>query len=146
MATEIENLQELMTQFVGSSKKIVHSDITNLTSPGENLLSVVLKVDLTIRDEETGKDENLHGVAKCIHSNVVHHIVRQFEKKFYTRELNWYTKIVPALQDFVKERELGGCFDLFPRLIAYRANLLGETVEVDENAVLLMENLIASGK
>lgn len=146
MSEEIKNLQELLSQCVGPNKKIISSDISKLTAPGENYLSVVLKVDVVLRDEESGKEEKIHGVGKCLHSDNVHEMLRNFGKANYKTELAFYTEILPTLQNFVKEKKLKRNFDIFPKLIAYRPNLHGENDEVDENSILLMENLKMDGE
>lgn len=146
MAEKIQNLEELLTQFLGSKKKIVSSDISRLTPPGENYLSVVLKVDVVLRDEETGIEENMRGVGKCIHSSDVHESMVRYGKMNYNSEKIWYTIIVPTLENFLKEERFDRNFDLFPKLIAYRANLHGKNDEVDSDSILLMENLTADGK
>lgn len=146
MTEEIKNLQELLSQYVGPHKKIISSEISKLTAPGENYLSVVLKVDVVVRDETTGKEEKVNAVGKCLHSNDVHQMLRNFGKKNYETELAFYTEILPTLQEFVKEKGLKRNFDIFPKLIAYRPNLNGETDEVDENSILLMENLDVEGE
>lgn len=146
MVTEIKKLQELVSQYVGTNGKVVSSDISNLTAPGDNYLSVMLKVDIFLKDEETHKEETIHAVAKCIHSSDVHPFLQHLGKMGYKNELAFYTKIIPTLQKFAEERNLQRDFDIFPKLIAFRPNLHGENEEVDENSILLMENIKSLGK
>lgn len=145
MIEEIKNLQELLSQYVGPNKKVVATDISPLTDPGENYLSVMLKVDVVLRDEQTSQEEKVHAVGKCIHSSEVHQFLQDIGKMNYKSELAFYTEIIPTLQSFANERGLEHDYDIFPKLIAYRANLHGTDDEVDENSVLLMENMKVSG-
>lgn len=146
MAQEIKNLPELLTQYVGPNKKVISSNVSKLLAPGENYISVVLKVDVVLKDEENGKEATLSAVGKCLHSNDVNEIFKTVGKITYKYEKAWYTEIVPTLQNFVEERGFKGNFDIFPKLIAYRANLHGENDEVDDDCILLLENLSVNGK
>lgn len=146
MAAEIKNLQELLNQHFDAKKKLVSSNISMLTAPGENYMSVMLKVDLILKDEDTNKEEKLYAVGKSIHSSDVNQFLQGAAKMGYVNESAFYSIIVPTLQDFVTEKSLKRDFDIFPKLIAYRPNLHGEHDEVDENSLLLMENLKISGK
>lgn len=143
---EIRNLEELLVPYIGEKKKVISSDVSHFTAPGENYISVVLKVDAVIEDGETGKQETLHGVGKCIHTSNINEILVFLGKESYKREQFWYTEIIPVLQNFAKEKGLSRNFDLFPRVIAYRANLIGEKDVVDEDSILLIENLAPLGK
>lgn len=146
MAMEIKKLQELLSQYIGPNKKVVSSEISNLTAPGDNYLSVVLKVDIVLKDESTAEEETIHAVGKFIHSTNVNTVLQNAAKKGYKNESVFYSNIVPALQNFAKERGFQRDFDIFPRLIAFRPNLHGENDEVDENSILLMENIKTLGK
>lgn len=146
MAVEIKNLQNIFQEYVGSNKKLISSEISPLTAPGENYLSVMLKVDAVLKDEETGKEEVVHAVGKCIHSSGVHQFLLDIEKVNYKNEMAFYTEIIPTLQNFAKEKGLKKDFDIFPTLFAHRANLLGNSDEVDENSILLMENMKVNGE
>lgn len=146
MATEIKNVQGLISQYIGPNKKVVSNEITNLTAPGDNYLSVVLKVDIVLEDESTGNEEILYAVGKCIHLADVNKFLQEASKMGYKNESAFYSNIVPALKKFVSERNLQRDFDIFPQLIAYRPNLHGENGEVDENSILLLENIKILGK
>lgn len=145
MANEIKNLESLLSSYLGPNKKVISSNISNLTAPGENYLSVVLKVEVVIRNEENGKEETLNAVAKCLHSGN-NEMAKMFGKMNYDNEKNWYTEIVPTLENFLKDRGVKINFDFFPKLIGYRANLHGENDEIDEDSVILLENLAVNGK
>lgn len=144
---QVKNLQELLAPFIGPKKKIVSSNVCNLVAPGENYLTEVAKVDLDIQDQDSGKNETIHAVGKCVQPESTNKYLSRLSRNAYKREKIWYTEILPVLQDFVKENEsFKRNFDLFPKLIAYRSNLHSENDEIDEDAILLMENLAHKGK
>lgn len=146
MQEEIKNLPELLSQHVGTNKKVISSTVSKLTAPGENYLSVVLRVDVVLKNEDDGHEEKLSAVGKCLHSGDVNEMFKMIGKMNYNYEKAWYAEIVPTLQSFLKERGFEGNFDIFPKLIAYRANLQGDEGEVDGDSILLMENLNEEGK
>ncbi|XP_018569809.1 uncharacterized protein LOC108909861 isoform X2 [Anoplophora glabripennis] len=63
---KIEKLQEVLSGYIKKSQIISDKKITNLTAPGENFGSVMLKLDITLKDEKDGTEEELHAVAKMI--------------------------------------------------------------------------------
>lgn len=146
MTLEVKNLQELISEHLGAHKKIISSEVSRLTAPGENYLSVVVKIDLVLKNEETNSEEKLHAVGKCIHSDDVHEELKNFGKENYNSELAFYNYILPTLQKFAKKQGLKKNYDIFPKLIAFRPNLHGNNNEVDEHSILLMENMIVNGK
>lgn len=145
MGVEVKNLGELITRFI-PNKTVISTDVDFLTAPGENYVSVVVGVDAFLKDDDTGKVEKLSMVGKCVPIREGHQEAMNFGKENYKSELNFYQVIVPTLQEFAKERGLKRDFDLFPKLVAYRANLHGENDEPDENCILLFENLSVDGK
>lgn len=146
MPAEVKKLAELISKYIGPNKELVSSSVENLLAPGENYLSVILKIDIVLRNQEIGNEEKLCAVGKTIHSGDVHEVFKFVEKIIFKYEENWYTKIVPTLQNFLKEKRFTGNFDIFPELIACRNNLHGENEEVDEDSILLLENLRVNGE
>lgn len=142
MTERVKNIPALLSQYIGPNKIIVSSKVSNLTAPGENYLSLALKIDVLLKDKISGKEEKLYGAAKCVTNP---HSIESW-KKSYNRELAFYIEILPTLQKFAEEQCLKSNFDLFPKLIAYRPNLHGENDEVDENSILVLENLKIDGK
>lgn len=147
MTEDIKDLPKLLQKYVGSNKTIVKSEIGRLIPPGENLLSIILKVDVVLKDDETGDVEVIHAVAKRIHSgDNINQMIQEIEKMFHKREVAWYTKIVPTFEKFLEAEGFRGSYDIFPKLYAYRNNLHGENDVVDEDAVILLENLVVKGE
>lgn len=141
---KIENLQELITQYVGPDKVITESQIRRLTAPGENYFSTMLDVNLTLEHRKTKKEEKLHAVAKCMlppNGNMPG--PGDFT---YGNEVRFYKDILPILENFRKEEGAKRSLDIFPELYAYRPNIHGENDTVDEHAVIMLENLKTKGK
>lgn len=144
---EIKNLEQLLSQCIEPNKKVISTKVGRLTPPGENYLSLVLKVEATLLNEDTGKEEQFSGVAKCLlPPKEGNEMFVEFGKNNYRTELVFYTEIIPTLQKFAKDRGLKRNTDIFPKLLAYRANLHGENDEVDADSVLLLENMAVNGK
>ncbi|XP_018569812.1 uncharacterized protein LOC108909863 [Anoplophora glabripennis] len=139
----IENLQEVLSGYIKKSQRISDKKITNLTAPGENYGSIMLKLDVTLKDENDGTEEELHAVAKMIPE-------QEFVRKIFNTQVTFknevamYNVIAPTLRDFQRENGVNEVIDCFPDFYGARINL-GEHGTVDENAVLILENLDFKG-
>lgn len=140
---KIENLEELISEYIGKDKQITEVQVSRLTETNENFGSTMLKIDLTL-NKRTGKSENLSIVAKLLPESEF------FQKLFNVQETfklesAFYGTIVPTLQAFQKEQGVEDVLDLFPRFYGSRNNLYGGE-RIDGNAVILLENLKVYGK
>ncbi|CAH1995749.1 unnamed protein product [Acanthoscelides obtectus] len=140
---KIEKLEDLVADHIDKQKKIVESKVARLTQPGENYGSEMLKVDLLLKGEESGTGDQLSVVAKLIPEDEVARKIFNVQYSFVA-EAEFYNTIVPTLQQFQKEQGMEETYDFFPKCYGARKNLDRSDI-VDENAVLLLENLIASG-
>ncbi|XP_018569781.1 uncharacterized protein LOC108909837 [Anoplophora glabripennis] len=140
----IENLQEVLSGCIKKSQRISDKKITNLTAPGENYGSTMLKLDVTLKDENDGTEEELHAVAKMIPE-------QEFVRKIFNiqvtfkNEVAMYNVIAPTLRDFQRQNGVNEVIDCFPELYGARLNLGEQNGNVDENAVLILENLNFKG-
>uniref|UniRef100_A0A6P7FB12 Uncharacterized protein LOC114328425 n=1 Tax=Diabrotica virgifera virgifera TaxID=50390 RepID=A0A6P7FB12_DIAVI len=140
----IKDLNNLLKPVLGENVEIVDKTITNLTQPGENYWSDMLRLQVTTKNKDTNATNTEHFVAKCV-------IIDEKMPKELTAagahmfkpEIAFYNEIIPAMQKFAKEHGLKEV-DFFPKLIAARYNLDGKE-HPDENAVLLLENLQVAG-
>ncbi|KAJ8940527.1 hypothetical protein NQ314_010688 [Rhamnusium bicolor] len=104
----------------------------------------MLKLDVTLKNNNDGSEEQMHAVAKQIPDN-------EFTQKVfntqvtYKNEIAMYATIMPTLQMFQKEHGVHEVIDCYPKLYGARINLHDKGDIVDENAVILLENLFASG-
>ncbi|XP_018562289.1 uncharacterized protein LOC108904286 isoform X2 [Anoplophora glabripennis] len=140
---KIVKLDQLLNGYIGDSKSIVDTKYSRLTGPGENYGSILLKVDITLENKKDNSREELHTVAKLIPEDEF------FQKIFNVQvsckvEISFYDTIVPTLQRFQKEKGVQQVMDFFPKMYASRLNL-NDSDTVDQNAVLLLENLIEAG-
>ncbi|XP_028154596.2 uncharacterized protein LOC114348171 [Diabrotica virgifera virgifera] len=126
---EIRDLEELL----GIKEEVRNVDITSLTAPGDNFGSLMLKVDVTL------KDKILHLVAKKIPQSVLYQKIFNIQVT-YRKEVELYKSIVPILEEFAKKR-----LEFFPRYYASRYNLKDNDDVIDEDAVLVLENLAVLG-
>lgn len=141
---EIRNLREVLNRSIRRQQKITEIKIENLTAPGENYGSVMLKLDVVLKDEENGQQEEIHLVAKQLPDNEI--AKRVFNNQItFKNEIAMYISIIPTLQNFQRENGVNEVIDCFSRFYGGRINLSGENGIVDEDAVIILENLILKG-
>ncbi|KAJ8936274.1 hypothetical protein NQ318_000152 [Aromia moschata] len=136
----IKEPEKLISPILGGNKKVTDVKISRLTEPGENNLSLVLKVDYVI-ENGNGTKEELYGVAKVkpIGDFVFGH------QQNYKNELAFYNIVVPTLQDFQRQQGVDDVMDIFAKLHAFRPNFHGKNDEIDDDSVIMLENLIELG-
>lgn len=142
----IKKLDELIYSYTGRGKSVVKTDISELTLPGDNYCSLMLKIDVTLKNLNNEEEEEvLHVVAKCrnYRGNSFMDVISPLQFK---KEIGFYTEVIPALEKFQREQGVQEIYDIFPKVLAFRKNLHGNDDEIDEHAVILMENLIEKGK
>ncbi|XP_030767106.1 uncharacterized protein LOC115890895 [Sitophilus oryzae] len=128
--------------------KIVHLDgdikkveVTRLTAPGENYLSLVLRVDIEV--EKNGQRHIVNAVAKRLPlgKSSMGPELHKFSMK---NEIKFYVEILPILTKFSSEYGVD-CRQLYPKYYGSRLSLDPTQTEADEESVLLLENLIPEG-
>ncbi|XP_056648855.1 uncharacterized protein LOC130453246 [Diorhabda sublineata] len=137
---KIKNLDELIKKYHGENVQIVDKKMTNLTAPGENYLSDIFKLDVTIKNKN-GNESIEHYVAKSV--LIKPDMSSDMNVEIFKNEILFYTTVIPTIRQFAKEHGLQDK-DVFPELIAARMNL-DHTDKTDENAVLILENLAEKG-
>lgn len=140
----IKNLQEVLSEYIKSNQRISDQKIANLTSPGENYGSVMLKLDITLKDEKNGTKEELHTVAKMIPAQDFLRDMFNIQVSF-KHEIAMYNVIAPLLRSFQRENGVDEVIDCFPEFYGARINLRKDNDIVDEDAVLILENLNFKG-
>ncbi|XP_018562291.1 uncharacterized protein LOC108904287 isoform X2 [Anoplophora glabripennis] len=140
---KIVKLDQLLNGYIGDSKSIVDTKFSRLTGLGENYGSILLKVDITLENKKDNSREELHAVAKLIPEDKL--LQKLFNIQVSCKvEIGFYDTIVPTLQRFQKDKGVQQVMDFFPKMYASRLNLNGSDT-VDQDAVLLLENLIEAG-
>jgi hypothetical protein len=135
-AEQIKNIEDLIP--LGDGKKIVDYKIKRLTTPGENRGSLMLKVDFTVKTS-TGNEE-IYAAAKAVLPNEF--IQEHFNTPVtFRNEIAFYKKIIPLLQDFQRQHGVKDVIDFVPKYYGSRLNLKGDEGNMDQDAVLLLENL-----
>lgn len=140
-----DDLENFIKKCVGPTKEVINTHIENLTAPGDNYWSTMLKIDITLRNKENNKEEQLHAVAKTINPGgselFKEHVMPQFKN-----EITFYTEIVPTLQEFQREQGVTEVLNLFPKVYGTRKNISGIGDEMDGSSIIVFENLKAQGK
>ncbi|XP_023026351.2 uncharacterized protein [Leptinotarsa decemlineata] len=142
--SEIEKFEDLLKKHIGENNDIVDVKIENLVAPGENFGGELLKLEIITRDKEKGTEENYHAVAKKIPTNELFQKIFNIQQTF-KGEINFYDKVVPALQNFQRENGVQNVLNCFAKLYGARINLDENSEVVDRNAVIVLENLQRSG-
>lgn len=122
---------------------IKNVEMSRLTSPGENFISLVLKAHFTV--EKDGQSKVLSTVAKRLsmgeRKNIKFHAIPM------RNEIKFYNEIVPLLTDFAEEHNIED-LDFFPEYLGSRFSCDPEKIkkeEADADSFLLLENLIPQG-
>ncbi|XP_050512666.1 uncharacterized protein LOC126888443 [Diabrotica virgifera virgifera] len=136
----IKDLNNLLKPALGENVEIVDKTITNLTQPGDNYFSDMLKLQVTTRNKDTNATNTEHFVAKCCIADAD---MAAQSSSLFKPEIAFYKEIVPTMQKFLKEHGQKEV-EIFPKLIAARYNLDGKE-EPDGDAVLVLENLQVAG-
>ncbi|XP_072393445.1 uncharacterized protein [Diabrotica undecimpunctata] len=137
---KIKNFEELVSDYIGPNKIVVDTKVSNLTAPGENYLSDIIKIDIVLKDKVSSKNEELSLVAKLC-------ITHEFMGPTYNitkNEIIFYKDIIPAIKRFHKKHGLPYP-SFYPDFAGGRINLTGDADKADEDAVLILENLVAKG-
>lgn len=142
---DIKDLNGLMKDYIGPNKEIVDVKKERLTAPGENYCSIMMKLDITLKDVATGKEEILHAVAKTMNTEVAD-FFRQAAPPQFKKEIAFYTEVIPTLQQFQRDQGVTDVMDFFPKLYAARKNIHGNDDEIDDECVIVLENLKEQGQ
>ncbi|KAH1021148.1 hypothetical protein HUJ04_010698 [Dendroctonus ponderosae] len=88
----IKDLENVITGIDGEIKKI---DISRLTAPGENFMSLVFRVDIQV--EKDGKVETVHVVAKRLPAV----LKIDFNALAMRHEIKWYFDKIRGVGNYV---------------------------------------------
>ncbi|XP_030767132.1 uncharacterized protein LOC115890909 [Sitophilus oryzae] len=120
---------------------IKNAEYTRLTAPGENFLSLVLRVDIDV--ERDGKKKTVSTVAKRVplgSNNFALHMNIQSMKN----EIKFYSDLIPILTKFASENGVDAS-ELFPKYYGSRLSLDSINGDADREALIVLENLIPLG-
>ncbi|XP_072393448.1 uncharacterized protein [Diabrotica undecimpunctata] len=139
----IKNIEKLLESHIDEGKQIIRTEITNLVEPGENYGGELFKIDVTIQESNTKKEEVWHLVGKIIPQKERAQAAFNVQITFKS-EIAFYEKIVPELQKFQKKYNIKEILNCFPKYYGSRLNLNGSD-KVDRDGVILLENLKIKG-
>lgn len=140
---KIKKLEELVSQYIDDTKKIVETRVSRHVFASEAPGSTVLIIDVVLKDETRYTQEILSVVAKLLPERKF--FQRVFNSKVtFKNEVTFYKTVIPVLESFLKESGVKETLDYFPKFYGARLNLEGDCDRVDEDAVLILEE--AKGK
>ncbi|KAK9751547.1 Ecdysteroid kinase-like family [Popillia japonica] len=139
----IKDLDEIIRQHFGNSKKFVSYTAKSLLGPGENYGSEIFKVNIKVLDEKY-EEEIVSVIAKAAPPNQL--LANMFNtKETFRREIEIYNTVFPTINAFAEEKGIPHFIDFVPKCFGGRISLNPEAKEADQDAVLILENLIESG-
>ncbi|KAF7273356.1 hypothetical protein GWI33_013932 [Rhynchophorus ferrugineus] len=137
---EIKGLEQLLNLPKGAT---VEQTVTRLTAPGENYGSLMLKIDIKIK-EESSEEKYLHLVGKCLPPNKEMQEIFDVDTTF-RKEILWYTEAIPTFHSFEKSGDTENAPYCFPKLYGSRLSLKPESNALDDDVLILLENLVVQG-
>lgn len=140
---DIKCVDQIIKPHLEQNVEILKYNVQRLTKPGENYGSLMLSVDITVTDEKN-QEKIISLVAKMCPPNPW--LKTMFNTPVtFKKEEAVYKEISVALKAFEKECGLSGLTYYFPQYYGSRLSLNATSNEVDDDAVLLLENLKVQG-
>ena len=141
---EIRNLAELIRPVLGPDRQLVSYKSSNLLSTGDNYGSVMLAIELTLKNSKTGVEEKLQCVGKmCPPSDFLWKLFNV--KATVKKEIAMFNLVLPRLQRFQRDEGLGWVIETFAKCYGSRISLDPDSNVVDKDAIILLENLKVQG-
>ncbi|XP_030767164.1 uncharacterized protein LOC115890940 [Sitophilus oryzae] len=120
---------------------IKNVEVTRLTAPGENYLSLVLRVDIEV--EKNGHRKTVNAVAKRLPLGK-DPMGGEFRYFAMNSEIKFYSEILPILTKFSSEYGVDSR-QLYAKFLGFRLSLNPTKTEADDEVTMLVENLIPQG-
>uniref|UniRef100_A0A6P7FUK7 Uncharacterized protein LOC114334184 n=1 Tax=Diabrotica virgifera virgifera TaxID=50390 RepID=A0A6P7FUK7_DIAVI len=136
----IKNLPGLINPKLDQGKFLKDFKTSRLTAAGANYGSVMLKLQLTVADKNN-EEETIDAVAKMLPDSEIFREIFHVQITF-TNEMAFYDVIVPTLQEFQRDLGIKKVIECFPKCFATRKNLLNNSNKIDDDAIILLENLV----
>ncbi|XP_043263937.1 uncharacterized protein LOC122404106 [Colletes gigas] len=141
----LRDVEPVLQQKLGKCVIVKNFTTEPLLPPGENYGSTILKVDVELKNRNTGKKEDLRLIAKMLPPTEFQRLIFNSSQTF-TKEIFMYETIVPAynkleLESGIKESEIS---HILPYFYGSRLSLQPDG-DIDDDAVFLMENLKSKG-
>ncbi|XP_060535175.1 uncharacterized protein LOC132707363 [Cylas formicarius] len=140
----IEQFEDLISDHIGPDEQMVDYKLTNLTAPGENYGSIMLKIDVVLKNNKTGQERLLDLVGKMIPRLEVMQNIFNVQVTF-KNEIAFYLELIPAVQLFLEENNILDKVSYAAQSYGGRISLDPSSEKVDENAIILLQNLKVLG-
>lgn len=138
----IPGIDQVVQPYINGGK-IVKVDLSRLTAPGENYISLVFRADFELESKNGETSEKISAVAKRLPTAPLKGKFN-YHAMSMKIEIEWYSKIVPLFKSFAKEYGLD-C-DYFPTYLGSRLSQDLDSQQPDSEAVLLVKNLLPEGR
>lgn len=139
----LRNLTNLLNANFAPKKVVEEPTVSKLLSEGENFGSVMFKLEFMVEDE-CGDKKQLTAVAKTLPNSEIFRKIFSIQTT-YTNEMAFYDIIIPTLQQFQIELGIEDVINCFPKCYATRKNLDNGSEKITDDAVIILENLLANG-
>ncbi|XP_058795107.1 uncharacterized protein LOC131666458 [Phymastichus coffea] len=132
---QLRDLQQVLRRRFGDGVDLLDFSSEALVKPGDNYGSTMLKVTASATFNDRDGVEKLHLVAKMLPTSHFQRIVYQcnFTVK---KEIFAFEEMLPVYRSLYVEE-----FDVVPKFFGARLSAEPDTYEVDDDAVILLENL-----
>lgn len=137
---EIKKFSDIFVDHLKPGSKIIHINLKKLPAAGVG--SVMVKAEVIIKPKND-TEEKLNVVAKLVPAGELAKELFEIEHVF-KNEVAFYKTIVPTLENFRKQQGVLEKLDFFAKF--YGARLSLDKNEVDDDAVLVLEDLTVKGK
>ncbi|OXU20178.1 hypothetical protein TSAR_000410 [Trichomalopsis sarcophagae] len=135
----LRNPQSVLRKKLGKDLEVLDFESDSLVKAGDNYGSTILKARVTVRRRKDAEKEDLHLVAKMLPPTEYQRIV--FDSAFtFKKEIFLYEELIPMYRCLYS-----GAFDVVPECYGSALSSKDDAEEVDESAVILLENLKVKG-
>lgn len=137
----IRDIETVLQPHLGGSK-VTKVNLSRLTAPGENYLSLVFRVDVEVVNEN-GKSETVSAVAKRLPLFGDKKPEMDFNAVAMKNEIKWYSDVIPIYKEFARDYNIDSNY--FPDYLGSRLSLNAASKDADSESVLLVRNLYPEG-
>lgn len=141
----INNLEELIRPYLNNhGKNFISYEANYFLPPGENYGSVMLSVDIKVKNQKSQKEEIIHCVAKMLPPCEA---LRDYfnTSTTFKKEITHYNSVATTLNEFGKTLGVNNFFDFCAEFLGSRISLNPSSNVVDEDAVFVLKNLKMEG-
>ncbi|XP_032457603.1 uncharacterized protein LOC103316329 isoform X2 [Nasonia vitripennis] len=131
--------QPILRKKLGDYLVVLDFESDSLVKAGDNYGSTILKVRVIVKRGKNAEKEELHLVAKMLPPTDFQRSI--FDSAFtFKKEIFLYEELIPMYRSLYK-----GAFDVVPECYGCALSSKNGADEVDEDAVILLENLKVKG-